>query len=257
MAILEGRRLLVTGVLNDSSIAFGIAKVAIEQGAEVILTGFGRGLSITQRAAKKLPTPPEVIELDVSSEEDLASLAERISVRWDSLDGVVHSIGYAPNACIDGEMFDASWPDVATAIQISTYSFASLTKSVLPLLERGKTPSVIGLDFDATVAWPGYNWMGVAKAGLESLCRYLARDLGPKGIRVNLISAGPIRTIAARSVGSFSSFQDNWGDKAPLGWDPKSNDAVARSSVALLSDFFPSTTGEVIHVDGGFHAVGA
>ena len=257
MGILNNKRILVTGVLTDSSIAFGIADQAQKEGAKVILSGFGRGLSITQRAAKKLDPVPPVIALDVMNQQDLDDLPGKISEHLDGLDSVVHSIGFAPSACIDGQMFDASWPDVATAIEVSTYSFAALAKATLGLLESGDSPSVIGLDFDATVAWPGYNWMGVAKAGLESLCRYLARDLGPKGIRVNLISAGPIRTIAAKSVGSFSSFQDSWGEKAPLGWDPKSNLAVARSTIALLSDFFPSTTGEVIHVDGGFHAVGA
>ncbi len=257
MGILEEKRIFITGVLNTSSIAYAAAEVAISEGAQVVLSGFGRGLSITQRVAKKLSSEVRVVELDVSNQEHLDSLAQTLSP-WTHIDGVLHSIGYAPPSCIGGDIFQAPFEDVAVAIQVSTFSLKSLIQSLLPLLKSApKGASVVGLDFDGQVAWPGYNWMGVAKAGLESLTRYLARDCGPHGVRVNLISAGPIRTIAAKSVESFSSFQDDWGKKAPLGWDPKDARGVGMSICALLSEFFPQTTGEIVHVDGGYHALGA
>ncbi len=257
MGILQGKRIFITGVLNTSSIAYAAAETAIAEGAQVVLSGFGRGLSITQRAAKKLGDTVRVVELDVTNQDHLDSLSETLSP-WTHLDGVLHSIGYAPANCIGGDIFQASFDDVSIALQVSTFSLKSLTQSLLPLLKDApKGASVVGLDFDAQVAWPGYNWMGVAKAGLESLTRYLARDCGRFGIRVNLISAGPILTIAAKSVESFSTFQNDWGMKAPLGWDPKDARGVAKSIVALLSEFFPQTTGEIIHVDGGYHALGA
>ncbi|MGC8465663.1 MAG: enoyl-ACP reductase FabI [Acidimicrobiales bacterium] len=257
MGILEGKRVLITGVLNTSSIAYASAQVAQAEGAEIVLSGFGRGLSITERVAKKLGDSVPVIELDVSNPDQLEAAAQYIGDRWGALDGLLHSIGYAPPACLEGDILHPQWSDVSIAIEISAYSLKSLTQAMLPLLRKGSDSSVVGLDFDAQVAWPGYNWMGVAKAALESLSRYLARDLGPDGIRVNLVSAGPIKTIAARSVESFGGFQDLWGQKAPLGWDPSNAIPVARAVAALLSSWFPMTTGEIIHVDGGFHAVGA
>jgi enoyl-[acyl-carrier protein] reductase I len=132
-----------------------------------------------------------------------------------------------------------------------------LADVVVPLMDAGG--AIVGLDFDnSTQAWPAYDWMGVAKAALESSSRYLARALGPRGIRVNLVAAGPIKTLAARSISGFSRFEDVWDERAPLGWDVKGDhEAVGRACVALLSDWFPKTTGELVHVDGGFHAVGA
>ncbi|MDA8101899.1 MAG: enoyl-ACP reductase FabI [Nitrospiraceae bacterium] len=257
MGILEGKRILITGVLNDQSLAFATARVAQAEGAQVLLTGFGRGMSITQRVARKLDPTPDVIELDVTVPEHFDNLAAAVTERFGALDGVLHSIGFAPAACLDDDIFLAGWEDVATALQVSAYSLAPLVKSLLPLLEKGSCPSVIGLDFDATVAWPGYNWMGVAKAALESLSRYMAREAGKRGVRVNLVSAGPMRTIAAKSVPGFSDFESVWDGRAPLGWTATDPEPVARSVVALLSDFFPATTGELIHVDGGFHAIGA
>jgi enoyl ACP reductase len=257
MGILEGKRVLVTGVLNTSSIAYRIAQVALAEGAEVILSGFGRGLSITRRVAAKLQADLEVIELDAADAASAKRASEDLGSRWSALDGLVHAIGFAPPSCLDGPMLETPWEDVATALQVSTYSLALLASAFGELLANAGTSSIVGLDFDARVAWPGYNWMGVAKAGLESLARYLARELGPSGVRVNLVSAGPIRTIAAKSVESFARFQDEWASRAPLGWDPSDATAVARSVVALLSDFFPGTTGELVHVDGGFHAFGA
>jgi enoyl-[acyl-carrier protein] reductase I len=258
VGILEGKKLLITGVLTDDSLAFGVAKTAQLEGATVILTGFGRGLSLTTRSARKLPEPPEVFELDVQNPGHAPLVAERIAERFGTLDGLLHAIGFAPAPCLGNGMMPASWSDVSTMLEVSTYSLKLLAEAFSPLLTEGNGGSIVGLDFDATLAWPGYDWMGVAKAGLESLARYLARDLGPKNIRVNLVTAGPIRTIAAKSIPGFQRFEDVWGERAPLGWDVnKDGDAVARACVVLFSDWFPRTTGEMIHVDGGFHAIGA
>ena len=253
--LLADRVVLVTGVLTPSSIAFTVARLAQEQGATVVLTSFGRALPVTRRAAKRLPVAPEVVELDVTDEDQLASLAERLPT--DVVHGVVHSVGFAPADCLghpDG-LLGASWADVATALQVSTYSLPALVRAVRPVL--ADRASVVGLDFDATVAWPAYDWMGVAKAGLESATRYLARDLGPTGVRVNLVAAGPLRTVAARSIPGFAHIEDTWDRTAPLGWDVDDAEPAARAVVALLSDWFPATTGEIVHVDGGAHAVGA
>ena len=255
--LLEGKRLLVTGVLTDASIAFHVARVAQEQGAELVLTGFGRGMSITQRIARKLPTEPDVLSLDVTEPADLDAVAADLQNRWGRLDGVVHAIGFAPASAIGGGFLEAPWPDVATALHISTYSFAALARATAPLLAEAGGGAIVGLDFDATMAWPSYDWMGVAKAGLESCCRYVARDLGPQGTRVNLVAAGPLRTVAAKSIAGFSAFEQEWAGRAPLGWDVGDPEPVARVVCALLSDWTPSVTGEVVHADGGFHAVGA
>ncbi|MBO0804328.1 MAG: enoyl-ACP reductase FabI [Nocardiopsaceae bacterium] len=253
MGILDGKRILVTGVLTDASIAFHVARVAQEQGATVVLTAYPRP-TLTERVAKKLPSPPPVLELDVTDPAQLESLADRVREHTDRLDGVVHAIGFAPQSALGGNFLEAPWPDVATAVHASTYSLKSLAMAALPLMAGGG--SVVGLDFDASVAWPGYDWMGVAKAGLESCARYLARDLGPRRVRVNLVAAGPLRTMAAKSIPGFEKFEDVWGQRAPLGWDITSPDAAARAVAALLSDWFPATTGEIVHVDGGVHAVG-
>ena len=250
--LLQGKRVLITGVLTEASIAFSVARLATEQGADVVLTGYGRGLSITQRIAKRLPGEPRVLELDVTSEEHLAALADSLGGQ---LDGVLHAIGFAPAACLGNGLLDTPWTDVATALQVSTWSYAALARACLPLMPTGS--SYVGLDFDATVAWPAYDWMGVAKAGLESANRYLARDLGAHGVRSNLVAAGPIKTMAAKSIPGFAMFEQAWKDKAPLGWDVTDAEPVARACVALLSDWFPATTGTIVHVDGGFRAVGA
>jgi enoyl ACP reductase len=253
MGLLDGKRIVVTGVLNDASIAFATARLAQEQGGEIVLTGAGRALSLTQRTARKLPTTPQVLELDVTVQEHLDGLAPALrELGWDRVDGAVHSIGFAPEACLGQGMMVARWDDVATAMHISAYSLKALAEAVLPLMTEGG--SIVGYTFDATVAWPAYDWMGVVKAALESASRYLARDLGPKGIRVNQVAAGPIRSIAAKSIPGFKSFEDVWDGRAPLGWDVNDAEPVGRTTVALLSDWFPATTGEIIHVDGGFHA---
>jgi enoyl ACP reductase len=255
MSLLDGKRILVTGVLTDASLAFGVARLAQEEGAEVLLTGAGRGLSLTRRTARKLPVEAEVLELDVTSEEQVAAASAAIGERWGRVDGALHAIGFAPPSCLGGGFTEAPWEDVAVALQISAYSLKTLADVVVPHMGGGG--SIVGLDFDnSRQAWPAYDWMGVAKAALESTSRYLARDLGPQGIRVNLLAAGPIKTMAAKSIPGFSKFEDVWDERSPLGWDVKGDaEAVARSAVALLSDWFPKTTGEIVHVDGGFHAV--
>jgi enoyl ACP reductase len=253
--ILEGKRVLITGVLMESSIAFHTAKLAQEQGAEIILTAFPRP-TLTERIAKKLPKPTKVIELDVTNDEHLAGLPDAVREHVDGLDGVVHSIAYGnPETLLGGKFLTGPWPDVAQAVQVSAYSLMSLTQACRPLMAEGG--SVVGLTFDATVAWPAYDWMGVAKAALESTGRYLARDLGPDGIRVNLVSAGPLKTLAAKAIPGFEELDSMWASRAPLGWDNTDQDPTARAICALLSDFFPATTGEIVHVDGGFHAMGA
>ena len=253
--LLKGKRLLITGVLTDRSIAFAVARLAAEQGATVVLSSFGRGASITARIAKRLPGSPPVVELDVTSEEHLAALPAALGEHVDGLDGVVHAIGFAPASCLGGGMLETPWEDVAVALQVSTWSYAALARACLPMMPPGS--SYVGLDFDATVAWPAYDWMGVAKAGLESANRYLARDLGSHGVRSNLVAAGPLRTMAAKAIPGFGEFERVWGERAPLGWDVDDTEPVARACVALLSDWFPATTGSIVHVDGGFRAVGA
>ena len=254
--LLADKKLVVTGVLNDSSIAFSVARLAQEHGAEIVLSSFGRGMRVTERAARRLPTVPDVIELDVTNEDHLAAMTAELERRWGRVDGALHAIGFAPETCLGGDVMKAGWDDVATALHVSAYSLKGLAGACLPLMKEGGG-SVVGLDFDARQAWPQYDWMGVAKAALESTARYLARDLGPLGVRVNLVCAGPLRTIAARGIPGFSQFETVWTERAPLGWSVTDPEPVARACIALLSDLFPATTGEMVHVDGGFHAIGA
>ncbi len=255
MGLLDGKHIVITGVLTDASLAFGVAKLAQEQGAEVVLTGAGRGLSLTERTGRKLPTPAPVFELDVTQPEHLGRVRKQVAEMWDRVDGVLHSIGFAPEACLGDDFMAAQWEDVAVALNVSAYSLKALADAFVPLMANGG--SFVGLTFDNTVAWPAYNWMGVAKSALESTSRYLAKELGPRGIRCNMVAAGPVRTLAAKSIPGFKKFEDVWDDRAPLGWDVNDSTAVAKACVALLSDWFPATTGEMIHVDGGYHAVGA
>ena len=255
MGILDGKRLLITGVLTDASLAFSVARLAQEEGAEIMLTGAGRGMRLTERTARKLPREAEVREFDVTSAEQADNLRDHLSSTWGRVDGALHAIGFAPEICLGEDFMAAEWPDVAVAMEISAYSLKTVAEVVAPLMSNGG--SIVGLDFDARFAWPAYNWMGVAKAALESTSRYLARALGPDGVRVNMVAAGPIRTMAAKSIPGFSEFEDAWSNRAPLGWDVNDGEPVARACVALLSDWFPSTTGEMVHVDGGYHAIGA
>ncbi|MEX2325011.1 MAG: enoyl-ACP reductase FabI [Nitriliruptoraceae bacterium] len=255
--LLEGKKLLITGVLDPRSIAFHVAKLAEEQGAELVLTGFGRAKRLTERSAARLSTSPDVLELDVTNPEHLDAVATDLQSRWGHVDGVLHAIGFAPESCLGGNFLSATWDDVSTALQVSTYSYVALGSRFADLLGEGTNPAVVGLDFDAQIAWPVYDWMGVAKAGLESANRYLARDLGPRGIRVNLVAAGPLNTMAARSIDGFEGFEPIWQERAPLGWDATDPTPVARMVCLLLSDWTPAVTGEIVHVDGGVHAVGA
>ena len=255
-ALLQGKRILVTGVLTDDSLAYGVADMAQREGAEVVLTSAGRALSLTRRVAKHLPAPPDVLELDVTVPEHIETVAAELQRRWGALDGLLHSIGFAPPSCLGGGFLDAPWEDVRVALEVSAYSLKSVTAGLLPLFKSAGGGAVVALDFDATVAWPGYDWMGVAKSALESTARYLARDLGQYKVRVNLVASAPVSTVAARSIPGISRFEEVWGERAPLGWNIKDSSAVAKACVALMSDLFPATTGEMVHVDGGFHAMG-
>ncbi len=254
--LLQGKKLLITGVLTPQSLAYGIAEHALAQGAEVILTGFGRAKSLTERSAKRLKPGLEVLELDVAQPAHFTALTEALRQRWGRVDGVLHAIAFAPEDALGGNFLNTPWESVQTAMRVSVFSLKELAVAVLPLMDRGG--SIVALDFDNRVAWPIYDWMGVCKAALEATVRYLARDLGPKGIRVNSLAAGPLSTIAAKGIPGFKSLEKGWGRQAPLGWDARtSHDAVARTACVLLSDWTPSTTGELVHVDGGYHAIGA
>jgi enoyl-[acyl-carrier protein] reductase I len=254
MGILDGKKILIAGVLTEASIAFSAARIAQEQGATVVLSNFGRALSLCQRIAKRLPQEAPVVELDVTNTEHLSTLADRLREHVDSLDGVVHSIGFAPQEAMGDGFPEVAWEHAATAFQVSSWSLAALTQACRPLF--GDKASVVGLTFDATVAWPVYGWMGAAKAALESTSRYLARELGPEGVRVNLVAAGPLRTMAMKSIPGSKQFEDAWESRAPLGWSVTDTEPSGKAVCALLSDWFPATTGEIVHVDGGFHAVG-
>lgn len=254
--ILAGKRLLVTGVVNRRSIAFAIAERAQQQGAEVVLTSFGRVRRMTERAAARLDSVPDVLELDVNDDANLRSLRTELADRWGGVDGAVHAIAYAPADALGGEFLATPRESAKLAFETSAYSLKALAEAVAPLMEEGGG-SIVGLDFDATVAWPSYDWMGVAKAALESTGRYLARDLGPQGVRVNLVAAGPIRTAAASGVPGFGELEEKWAEQAPLGWEVDDPAPVADAALFLLSDLARATTGEILHVDGGVHAIGA
>jgi enoyl-[acyl-carrier protein] reductase I len=255
--MLAGRRLLVTGVLTDRSIAFAVAAGAQREGAEVVLTGFGRSRRLTERMAKRLPQPADVLELDVDDEAQLAALADSLGERWGALDGVLHAIAYTPPDALGGNFLTAPAASAERAFRTTAFSLKALAAALAPLLERGTHPGVVGLDFDASVAWPAYDFAGVAKAALESINRYLARDLGAKGIRTNLVSAGPLRTMAANAIPGFDELAGAWERQAPLGWDTGDAEAVADACLWLLSARSRAVTGEIVHVDGGYHAMGA
>ena len=259
MPLLQGRRLLVTGVLTDRSIAFHVAAGAQREGAEVVLTGFGRSLRLTERIARRLPAAAPVLELDVDDEGQLAALADALDARWGALDGVLHAIAYAPPDALGGAFLATPAASAEQAFRTTAFSLKALANALLPLLERGRHPALVGLDFDASVAWPAYDFAGVAKAALESINRYLARDLGARGIRTNLVSAGPLRTVAANAIPGFEELAGAWARQAPLGWDTGDGDAeaVADACLWLLSDRARGVTGEIVHVDGGYHAMGA
>jgi enoyl-[acyl-carrier protein] reductase I len=253
--LLEGKRLLITGVLTPQSIAFAAAQVVQEQGAEIVLTNFGRTVSLTEKVAKRLPDPPDVLEMDVNEPEQIEAVREELARRWGRLDGFLHAIAFAPQDALGGNFLHTPWESVATAFRTSAYSLKDLAVGMQPLM-KAEGGSIVSLDFDATVAWPIYDWMGVAKAGLESVTRYLARDLGPMRIRVNTVSAGPMKTMAGKGIPGFDLIAGSWAERAPLGWDTTDPRPVAGAVAFLLSDLAAGITGELIHVDGGFHAMG-
>jgi len=255
--LLDGRKLLITGVLTDRSIAYSVARRAQEEGAEVILTGFGRGMRITERMAKRLPTEADVLELDVNDPEALEAVAGALDDRWGRLDGVLHAIAFVPADALGGQFLQTPSASATAAFETSAFSFKALAAALLPLLERGEAPGVVGLDFDASVAWPAYDWAGVSKAALESINRYLARDLGPRGVRSNLVAAGPLQTVAASNIEGFEGLAEIWERQAPLGWDLADCTPVADACLFLLSPLARAITGEILHVDGGVHAIGA
>lgn len=252
--LVDGKRLLVTGVLTPGSIAYAVAREALDNGAEVVLTGFGRTRSLTEKSARRLPKEVDVLELDVNKPEDVDAVRQELAGRWGTVDGVLHAIAFAPADALGGNFLSAPYESAATAFQVSAFSLKTLAVGLVPVME-GHDSSVVTLDFDASVAWPAYDWMGVSKAALEAVTRYLARDLGPRRIRVNAVSAGPIRTMAAKGIPGFSQFEDVWGRRAPLGWDISDPTDIARTVLWLLSDWSRGVTGEIVHVDGGFHAM--
>jgi enoyl-[acyl-carrier protein] reductase I len=259
MGLLDNHRILITGVLTDDSLAFGIAQRVLEEGATIALSGAGRGISLTRRVARKLGDVGEIVELDVTDPRQIEAAVVEVESRFGRLDGLVHAIGFAPPSCLGNGMFASPFEDVALAMQISTYSLAALVGAFRPLLQKSEAhggASVIALDFDGSRAYPMYDWMGVMKSGLESLGRYLSREVGPDKIRVNMLAAGPVRTMAAKSIPGFSLFEDTWAERAPLGWDVHDSSAVADTAVALLSPLLRATTASVIHVDGGAHSMG-
>lgn len=256
--LLQGKKLLITGVLTPQSIAFGVAELAQKQGAELVLTSFGRAMSLTARSAKRLDPVPEVLELDVTNPEHFKALTASLQQRWGKVDGALHAVAYAPEDALGGNFLHTPWESVQTAFRVSTFSLKELAVALMPVMPKGG--SILTLDFDNRIAWPIYDWMGVCKAGLEATVRYLARDLGPKKIRVNALAAGPLATIAAKGIPGFKTLEKNWGKQAPLGWAAQNDEchhAVAQAACMLLSDWFPATTGEMVHVDGGLHSTGA
>ncbi len=255
--ILEGKKVLVTGVLTPASIAFAIAELAQQEGAEIVLTSFGRAMSLTEKSARRMKPVPDILEMDVNEPNQVAAVATTLRDRWGRLDGFVHAIAYAPPDALGGNFLSAPWESVETAFRTSSYSLKAMAQAFLPLM-REHGGSIVSLDFDnSTQAWPVYDWMGVCKAALESVSRYLARDLGKYRIRVNALAAGPLETMAAKGIPGFEHFRDSWSKRAPLGWDTSDRTPVARMACVLLSDWTPATTGEIVHVDGGYHAMGA
>jgi len=251
--MLEGKKILVTGLLTRHSIAYAVAEAAQRYGAEVLLTSFGKARRITERAAGSLPVAPEVLELDVTRDEDFPRLRAEVEERWGRIDGIVHAIAAAPPDALGGNFLNTPSASAELSFKTSAFSLKELTAALLPLFDDGG--GVVGLDFDASLAWPGYDWMGVSKAALESVSRYLARDVGARGLRVNLVSAGPLETVAASAFAGFELLTEGWNSQAPLGWDSNDASVVADPICFLLSDRARGITGEIIHVDGGVHAV--
>ena len=255
--LLEDKKILVTGVLTDDSIAWHVARIAQEEGAEIVVTGFGRGLRLTERSVQRLPSECDVLELDINDPQHVEALTADLDGRWGKVDGALHAIAFAPEDALGGNFLNTPPESAQTAFLTSAFSYKTLAVALMPLMKAAGGGSLVTLDFDNSQAWPAYDWMGVAKSALQSVTRYLARDLGPHKIRANAVSAGPLGTVAAKSIPGFTAFDEVWGQRSPLAWDTSNPDPVARMVCVLLSDWSPMTSGEVIHVDGGFHAVAA
>lgn len=255
--LLAGKKLLITGVLTDDSIAWHSARIAQEEGAEIVATGFGRGLRLTERSVQRLPEPCDVLELDINDPEHVAALVDDLARRWGSIDGALHAIAFAPADALGGNFLDTPAESAQTAFTTSAFSYKTLAVALLPLLKEAGGGALVAMDFDNSQAWPAYDWMGVAKSALQSVTRYLARDLGEYNVRVNAVSAGPLGTVAAKSIPGFEKFDEVWAERSPLKWDTSNPDPVARMVCLLLSDWTPMTSGEIVHVDGGFHAIAA
>jgi enoyl-[acyl-carrier protein] reductase I len=255
--LLEGKKLLITGVLTDDSIAWHAARVAQEEGADIVATGFGRGLRLTERVVKRLPSECPVLELDINDPAHVEALTADLEERWGTIDGALHAIAYAPDDALGGRFLDTPAESAQTAFLTSAFSYKTLAVALLPLMKKAGGGALVAMDFDNSQAWPAYDWMGVAKSALQSVTRYLARDLGPHNVRVNAVSAGPLGTVAAKSIPGFEAFDRVWAERSPLRWDTGNPDPVARMVCVLLSDWAKMTSGEIVHVDGGFHAIAA
>jgi enoyl-[acyl-carrier protein] reductase I len=254
--MLTGRRILITGVVNADSIAFATAKRVQELGADVLLTALPRDRRRCEEASRELPRMAGVLPLDATRPEDYEALADELRARWGGVDGALHAVAFAPRDALSGDFLAARPDGVNLAFQTSAMSYAHLGRLLHDLApEHGG--SLVGLDFDAGGAWPVYNWMGVCKAALESVNRYLARDLGPRNIRANLVAAGPLRTRAASGIPGFDQLEQAWESTAPMRWDVTDAAPVADACCFLLSDMARAITGEIVHVDGGHHAMAA
>jgi len=253
--LLDDKKLVITGVLTDDSIAWHTARIAMEQGAEIVLTGFGRGIRLTKRAAQRLPGVVDVLELDINETSHMEALVVELDKRWGHVDGALHAIAFAPADALGGNFLATPAESAQAAFMTSAFSYKTLAAGLLPLMSDGG--AFVTVDFDNQQAWPVYDWMGVAKAGLQAVTRYLARDLGPMGIRANAVAAGPLSTVAAKSIPGFKEFDAIWKDRSPLVWNTANPEPVAQMACLLMSDWTPMTTGEIVHVDGGFHAIAA
>ncbi len=254
MGFLAGKRILITGLLSNRSIAYGVAGACRREGAKLAFTYQNERFKerVTALAADFGSHHP-VFPCDVASDDEIAALFAELGKHWDGLDGLVHSIAYAPREAIDGDFLEGiSREAFRIAHDVSSYSFAALAKAALPMM-RGRHAALLTLSYLGAVrTMPNYNVMGLAKASLEAAVRYLAASLGPKGIRVNAISAGPIKTLAAASIGSFGKLLAYNARHAPLRRNV-STDEVGNAAAFLLSDLASGITGEVTFVDGGFN----
>jgi enoyl-[acyl-carrier protein] reductase I len=255
MALLNGRRILVTGLLSDRSIAYGVAKAAQREGAVLAFTYQNERFKQRVEAMARELGSDIALPCDVASDEEIARLFAELGKRWDGLDGLVHAIAYAPRESITGDFLDGlSREAFRVAHDVSSYSFPALAKAALPMMQ-GRKASLVTLTYlGADRVLPHYNTMGLAKASLEASVRYLAASLGPRGIRVNAISAGPIKTLAASGIAGFGRILKFVAEHAPLRRNVTTED-VGNAAAFLLSELAGGITGEVLYVDNGFRNV--